>query len=238
MDEAARSRARIRWFLAGFGTGIALDFMVTAVQVAKDEYTIHDAPELLVWNLAVAPYLGAFTGLIGLIRTRRPGPWIWRRPRFRTRTLMMVVAYFAFLFCAVVSSHRLTIVAARHLQKAITSAGMAKTLRELWLKTEGDAKLSRENVAQLQAGKIPDGLLPGQGDFLRSLDHDPKVTPEFREYRRRLIREGEEQAGARHQQTIAFLRKLVEYHEQLVTKYDRARWRPWLPVEPDLPMPQ
>jgi hypothetical protein len=237
-DEAWRSRARMRWFLSGFVTGIALDFIVTAVQVAQREYTIHDAPELLVWNLAVVPYLAAITGLIGLIRTRRPGPWVWRRPRFRTRTLMIIVAYFAFVFCTVVSSHRLTIIATWHRQKAITSTGMAQTFRELWLKTEADAKVRRENVAQLQAGKIPPGLLPGQVDFLRSLDHDPKVTPEFREYRRRLIREGEEQAGARHELTIAFCRKLVEYHEQLAARYDRALWRPWLPVEPDPPMPQ
>ncbi len=143
-DEAVRSGARNRWFLGGFVTGIALDFIVTAVQVAKREYTIHDAPELLVWNPAIAPYLGAITGSIGLIRTRHPGPWIWRRPRFRTRTLMVVVAYLEFLYCAVVSSHRLTIIATWYLQKAITSAGMAKSFRELWLKTEADAKLRRE----------------------------------------------------------------------------------------------
>jgi len=237
-DEAGRSRARIRWFLGGFGTGIALDFVVTAVQVAKREYTILDVPELLVWNLAGALYLGAITGLIGVIRTRHPGPWMWRRPRFRTRTLMVVVAYMAFVFSAVVSSHRLTIISRWHVQKAITSAGMAKHFRELWLKTEADAKLTRENVAQLQAGKIPEGLHPGTVDFLRSLDHDPKVTSEFREYRRGLIQEGEENAGARQEQAIAFLRRLVEYHEQLTTKYDRALWRPWLPVEPDPPMPK
>ena len=32
-DEAWRSRARIRWFLGGFGIGIALDFVVTAAQL-------------------------------------------------------------------------------------------------------------------------------------------------------------------------------------------------------------
>jgi hypothetical protein len=126
----------------------------------------------------------------------------------------------------------------RHSQKAIFSAGMAKVYRELRLKPEADAKLRRENVAQLQAGNIPNGLLPGQVDFLRSLDLGPKVTPEFREYRRGLIQEGEERAGVRQEQAMDFLRRLVDYHEQLATKYDRARWRPWLPVEPDPPMPK
>jgi hypothetical protein len=236
-DEAGRIRTGIRWFLGGFGLGIALDFIVTAAQVVTSEYTLRDVPQLLVWNLWWASYVGASSGLIGLIRSRHPGPWIWRRPQFRTRTLMVVVAYLAFLFSAVVSSHRLSIGAMRYSQKAIASAGMAKVFRDFRLKPEADAKLKRENVAQLQAGKIPEGLHPGQVDFLRSLDLDPKVTPEFRKYRRGLIQEGEEQAGVRQKQAMAFLRRLVDYHEQLATKYDRARWRPWLPVEPDPPMP-
>jgi hypothetical protein len=237
-DESGRIRARIRWFLGGFGIGIALDFVVTAAQVVTSEYTLLDVPQLLVWNLAGAPYLGAITGLIGLIWSRHPGPWIWRCPKFRTRTLMVVVAYLAFLFSAVVSSHRLSIAAMRHSQRAIASAGMAKVYRELTVKPDADAKLRRENVAQLQAGKIPKGLLPGQVHFLRSLDLDPKVTPEFREYRRALIQEGEERAGVRQKQASDFLRRLVDYHEQLANKYDRARWRPWLPVEPDPIMPK
>ena len=141
-DEAWRSRARIRWFLGGFGIGIALDFVVTAAKVGTSEYTLLDVPQLLVWNLAWAPYLGAITGLIGLTRSRHPGPWIWRCPQFRTRTLMLVVAYLAFLFSAVVSSHRLSITAMRHTQKAITSAGRAKHFRELSLKPEADAKFA------------------------------------------------------------------------------------------------
>jgi hypothetical protein len=104
--------------------------------------------------------------------------------------------------------------------------------------SEADAKLTHENVAQLRAGKIPEGLLPGQVKFLRSLDLDPKVTHEFRTYRRGLIQDGEERAGVRLELAMAFLRRLVDYHEQLATKYDRARRRPWLPVEPDPLVPK
>jgi hypothetical protein len=237
-DAAGPSRARMRWLVGGLGIGVALDFVVTAAQVVASEYTLFDVPHLLVWNLAWAPYLGAITGLIGLIRSRRPGPLTWRFPQFRTRTLMVVIAYLAFLFSAIVSSHRLSIAAMRYSQKAITSAEMAKVFMESGLKVEVDAKLRKGNVAQLQAGKIPEGLLPGQVDFLRSLELDPKVAPEFRDFRRGLILKGEEQAEARAELAMAFLHRLVDYHEQLVTKYDRARWRPWLPVEPDPPTPK
>ena len=30
---------------------------------------------------------------------------------------------------------------------------------------------------------------------------------------------------------------LADYHGQLAAKYEKARRRPWLPVEPDPPMP-
>lgn len=41
-----------------------------------------------------------------------------------------------------------------------------------------------------------------------------------------------------HERGAAHLRKLVDYHNQLVKKYDRARRRPWLPVSPDPPPPK
>ena len=39
------------------------------------------------------------------------------------------------------------------------------------------------------------------------------------------------------EQNVVVYRRLVEYNEKLAVKYDRARRKPWLPVEPDFPMP-
>ncbi|WP_020465477.1 hypothetical protein [Singulisphaera acidiphila] len=34
------------------------------------------------------------------------------------------------------------------------------------------------------------------------------------------------------------LRRLAAHYNRLAIKYDRAQWRPWLPVEPDPPLPK
>jgi hypothetical protein len=232
-DEASQCRSRARWAYAGFGLGILGGFVVTAIQVASSGYQLLP---FLCWNLIWAPYLGLIMGH-RLGRGRRASPLKWKRPQLRTRTLMVVVAYVALLFGTGLPAERLGNTARKYFQNWATADSMAKIYRQLGQKSESNAKLRSANVAELHAGKIPEGLHPGQKDFLRSLDLDPKVTPEFREYRRRLITEGEEQTRTREEHNVAIFRGLVEYHDQLAAKYDRARWRPWLPVEPDPPLP-
>jgi hypothetical protein len=236
-DEARRIRARTRWFLGGLAVGVALGFAVTAVQVASKDYVLLDAPRLLVLNLISAPYLGVITGLFGLIRTRRRGPRVWNLPQFRIRTLMVVVAYLALLFVGGISSHRLSMITLQYHLKANSSANLSNIYRELGLQSEADAKLRRENVAGLRAGEIPVGLMPTQLEFLRSLEGDAKVTPPYRQYRRDLITDGEEKHETRQEHNAAYLLRLGEYFENLAAKYDQARLRPWLPVEPDPPVP-
>jgi hypothetical protein len=233
-NEAKEVRKRTRWAYFGFGLGIVVGFVVTAVHVVIVGY--HILPALLVWNLIWAPYLGLILGT-KLGRKRRAGPWKWRRPQLRTQTLMVVVAYVALLFGMGVSTQRLGNSARLYYQKYVTADSMAHLFREQGKKSEAEASQKRDAVDQLRAGKNPDSLHPIQKDFLRSLELDPKVTPEYRKYRRGLITDGEERTGTMQERNAVVYRGLVEYNEQLAAKYNRARWRPWLPVEPDPPMP-
>jgi hypothetical protein len=232
--EAGPRRSQSRWAYGGFGLGIVLGFVVTAVQVAWSGY--HLLPFWIVWNLIWVPYMGLILGN-GLGRPRGAVRWKWKRPQLRTRTLMVVVAYVALLFGMGASTSRLGNSARQSHQKFVTADSMAKIFQIQGVKSEAEARLWRKAVEQLRAGKIPDSLHPDQVHFLRSLDLDPKVTPEFREYRRGLIMDYEEQKLTMQERNAVVFRGLVEYNRQLAAKYDRARWRPWLPVEPDPPMP-
>ncbi len=191
-------------------------------------------------NLIWASYLGL---IFGYNRGRgvRTRPLKWKPPqlrtRTRTRTVMVLVAYVALLCGVGVGTQKLGNSARQYYQKYVTSDSMAKTFRPLAKKSEAEAIQRREAAKQLHAGKIPDSLMPGQIDFLRSLEVDPKVTPKYREYRRGLITAGEERLQTMQERNAIVFRGLVEYHQKLADKYDRARRRPWLPVEPDPPMP-
>ena len=118
-----------------------------------------------------------------------------------------------------------------------SSAELSKVYRELELKSEADAELRRANVAGLRAGEIPVGLLPTQRELLRSLEVDAKVTPASRQHLRQVITDLEAYHQTRQEKNVAYLRRLGAYYENLAAKYDRARLRPWLPVEPDPPVP-
>jgi len=151
---------------------------------------------------------------------------------------MVIVAYVALLLGVSVSTYKLGIAARRYLQKTVSSAGMVKGFKEQARICDADAKLKRENVAELRDGKIPVGLLQGQREFLQSLENDPKVTPDYRTYRRGLITDGEEGHRIRQEHNVVVLGKIAEHFERLAAKYEWYRCHPWLPVEPDPPIPE
>ena len=118
---------------------------------------------------------------------------------------MVIVAYVALLLGVSVSTSRIGTAARRYLQKKMNSAEMAKVYWEQTRKCDADAKLKRKNVTELKAGKIPVGLLQIQRVFLQSLEDDPKVTPDYRIYRRGLITESEEQHRIRQENNVIVL---------------------------------
>jgi hypothetical protein len=150
---------------------------------------------------------------------------------------MVLVAYVALLLGMWVSTERLGSQARDYYLKCMSARGLAKFFQIQGEKAEEQARLKRESIEVLRSGKIPDNLNPGQKELLRSLDADSTLTPKYREYRRGFITHGEELMRNMTERNIVVYRGLVEYNEQLAAKYERARWRPWLPVEPDPPMP-
>ncbi len=225
-DETERLRTRTRWGYGGLAIGIGLGFALTAVQVARAGYAIllfHFAR-----NITWAPVLGLVIG-----RTLSPT----HPKQLRVHTLMVIVAYAALLLGVSVSTARIGFTAQRYLQEKINSAEMLKIYREEARKCDADAKLKRKNVTELQAGRIPEGLLQIQRAFLQSLEDNAKATPDYRTYRRGIITEGEEQNRIRMENNVVVLRGIAEHFERLAAKYEWFQWHPWLPIEPDPPVP-
>ncbi len=233
-DETERLRTRTRWSYGGFAIGIGLGSALTAAQVASTGYFI--LPVQFVLNLIWAPVLGLVIAR-ALSRTQPKKPRKWTRPQLRIHTLMVIVAYVALLLGVSVSTFRIGTAAQRYLQKSINSADMAKVFREQSRKCDADARLKRKNVTELQAGKIPEGLFQIQREFLKSLEDDPKVTPDYRNDRRGRIMEGEEQDRIRHEKNVVNLGRIADHFERLAAKYEWFQWHPWLPIEPDPPVP-
>jgi hypothetical protein len=227
-----RRQIRARWFGAGFAIGIGIAFAMTAVQLAWNGW--HILPFQLVSNLIWIPFVSA---LISYSRCPVPRARArsWRHLRLRTRTLMFVIAYIALLFGMGVSTAPLGAAARRYHQKYVTSLWMVATFRDQARKSGVEARQRQENLATLRLGKIPEGLLQSQKDFLRSLDQT--ATPEYRAYRYGLIADGEEFHGTRQARNEVGIQGLSAYFERLAAKYDRARWRPWIPVADDPPIP-
>ena len=233
-DEAEGNRRRARWMWWGFGIGLIVGFVATAIHVAISGY--HILPFQFVSNLVLFPCVYSIIGL-NRYRARYVGTWRWKCPQIRIGTLMGIIAYVALLFGMGVSSNRLGSTARQYYQKYVTAKSMAQVFGDQGRKSEAEVEKRRRNVEQFREGQIPDGLLPMQKDFLRSLDQDPKAAPEYRKYRRGPIRDGEQLQLTLQESNVIVFRKLADYHGKLAAKYDEARWRPWLPVEPDPPPP-
>ncbi len=211
-----------------------MGFATTAVEVALSGFQVFSF--LLVVNLLLFPIVWSWSGL-RMSRNKRTTPGPWKRPQLQIRTLMLVVAYVAFLFGLGLSAERLSDSARQYTQKSMTFDSVADSYRKIGRDSGVEARQMRGTVEQLRLGKIPDGLLPGVAEFLRSLDVDPKATPESRKYHRDLITEGIERTRTLYERNAIVWGDLAGYHRRLAAKYDKARWRPWLPVEPDPPSP-
>jgi hypothetical protein len=231
--EAAERGARTRRFVwTGFATG-----MIVALLAAGLDYAWRGWPFLaatLVGGLLWCPYMGL---LLGYNLSLRPGaskPSI-RNMRFRMRTLMIMVAYAAILFGLGSQVSRYSQLANQYLAKAMNARQMIVVFQGELDKSRADVKRA-DNAKALRARRIPDGLLPSQKDFLKGLEG--KNPEEFIRYRYGLIADGEDRAALSARQNVDTYNKLVDHYKKLVEKYLKAVQKPWLPVEPDPPMPR
>ncbi len=234
LDESRRSRLRSRLAFIGFGLGIGAGFVFTAVEVALAGFQMFSF--LLVFNLLLLPIFSLRMGL-SFSRNIRAAPGPWKRPQLQIRTLMLIVAYVAFLLGLGVSAERLSGSARRYSTKFYVSNSQATFYAKISRHWGAEARKRRETVKQLRLGKTPDGLLPAVAEILRSLDADPKVTPEYRKSQRDSFTNMEERIRTMWERNAIVNGDLAEYHRRLAAKYNKARWRPWLPVEPDPPPP-
>ncbi|MFO0887744.1 MAG: hypothetical protein U0790_01215 [Isosphaeraceae bacterium] len=225
-------RIRARWGYAGFGIGILIGLIQAAICFALNGW--RSFPVQLLFALIYWPL---FAGFLGYHRAPAAGDRkvSWRRLRFGTRTLMLLVAYSALLCAVAVLTAPIGRNASVSFGKYTSSRSMADLFGGIAKKAETEGPMRLRNAALLRQGIIPEGITQGQKDFLRSLDHD--ATPEYRTYRYGLIADGEERLGRLDEHNAVIMRGLTEYHRGLADKYAKAMERPWLPVEPDPPMP-
>jgi hypothetical protein len=233
-EQEKRRRRRRRFVAAGFGIGLVIGVVSTLVDLAWRGWFI--LPEQLVLNLVLFPYFGT---LLGFNLSRVPGEpkWSWRFFRFNMRTMMVVVAYVALLFGLGVESGRIGRSAKQYHQQYVNAKEMVNVFGGVLRKEQAQAPIRLRSAERLRNGEIPAEIMQGQKDFLKSLDTDPKVTPEYRKYRYGLIADGEELLGRQSETNIGGYTTLVDYFSKLAAKYKQAQQKPWLPVEPDPPRP-
>jgi hypothetical protein len=230
-DLAALRSRRLRRAEIFFVLGILAAYVSTAIQVVFRGWTLLP---LILFNLVWLPILAASFGF-GTFREPRGRRLPPGRLRIHMRTLMILVAYAALLVGMLVLSMPIALRAGQFGTRANSSESLAETFRGVVAKAEVEAPLRLGNAASLRAGGIPEGLTTEQKEFLRSLEGT--ATPEYRAYRYGLIADGEERVGKMQERNAVIFRGMVAYHEMLAAKYRTAARRPWLPVEPDPPMP-
>jgi len=233
-DQEWRRRSRGRFVAAGFAIGLALGFVATSIDLACQGWFI--LPDRLVLTLLLFPYFGVLLSF-NLSRVAGEPKWSWRFMRFNMRTMMVVVAYLALLFGLGVVTGRVGRSAQRYHQQYVNAREMVKFLGGLLRKDQAQAPVRLRNAERLRRGAIPADITQGQKDFLKSLDTDQKVTPEYRKYRYNLIADGEESLGRIAEKNAQDYMTLVDYYSKLAAKYEKAQREPWLPVEADPPRP-
>ncbi len=182
----------------------------------------HMLPGHLIWGLIWASGLGLLVGdKLGRPRNARSME-VEASSSSGRGLLMVLVAYVALLFGMGVRRNAWATRLASITRNACRPDRSPRSYEPLARTSEAEASRKRESVKQLLSGKIPDSLLPVQQDFLRSLDADSTITPKYREYRRGLITQGEELMRNQQERSAVFFRNLVEYHQKLADKYEKA----------------
>jgi hypothetical protein len=233
-EQERRRRRRSRFVAAGFGIGLVVGLVSTLIDLAWRGWFI--LPDQLILNLLLFPYFGV---VLSFNLSRVPGEpkWSWRFMRFNMRTMMIVVAYFALLFGLGVVAGRSGSSAKRYHQQYVNAKQMVDVFGGILRKEQVQAPVRLRNAERLRELAIPADILQGQKDFLKSLDTDKKVTPDYRKYRYELIADGEERLGRMAEKNVKEFTALVDYYAKLAVKYKKAQQKPWLPVEPDPPRP-
>ncbi|APW60305.1 hypothetical protein [Paludisphaera borealis] len=230
-EDEARGRRVRKSVWTGFGTGIVVGATASALDFAWRGWPY--VSEMLLFSLFFFPYFGALLGLNLSLKPGDPKPSI-RNLRFRMRTLMILTAYLAICLAVAVQTSRVSGAAKIYhfkARNAVTTGGVFQGILDQQIADLG----RKRNAEELRAGRIPEGILQSQKDFLRSLDQT--ATEEYKKYRYGLIADGEQRLADIALSNVDVYSRIVDYFKELAEKYEKARLEPWLPVEPDPPMP-
>ncbi len=231
-EEAAARGRRIRRFAwLGFGTGIAIALLTTALEFAWRGWPF--LAGTFIGSMLFYPYMGMLLGYNLSLRPGDPKPSI-RNFRFRMRTMMILVAYVAILCGLGTVASRYSSLAQRYRANALNSRTLFDVFQNLLDKARAELKRA-DNAKELRAGRIPDGLLPSQKVFLKGLDGT--ATAEYKKYRYGLIADGEDLQARLASQNVAEFTPRIQAYKTLAEKYEKAAQEPWVRVEPDPPMP-
>ena len=230
-EREARGRRVRKSAWIGFGGGIAVGLATSALDFAWRGWPY--LSETLGFSFCFYPYLGALLGFNLGLRPGDPKPSL-RDVRFGLRTLMILTAYLAVYLALLVRSSGISSAARLYLSKSQSEREMATVFQKLL--DQSVAETGRfKNAEELRAGRIPDGLLPSQKQFLKSLDQT--ATEEYKKYRYGLIADGEQRRAELGAQNVKEYTRFVDYYKALGEKYARVAQTPWLTVEPDPPRP-
>jgi hypothetical protein len=219
---------RISTFVwAGFGMGIVTALTATSLEVAFRGWTVLD---LLIPELFIFPWLGAYAGLIFGLRPGDPKPSI-RRLRVSLRTSMILVAYIALLFGLGM--------------QAVHLGGVARERRALSLNAQAVGDFHRreietflvemprrmKNAEELRRGRIPEELAKVNRAFLKSFDKT--ASDEYKKRRYSLMADSEEHQAKVAEEMIRTNERAANYWKTRADKYRKAAQERWAPVGPD-----
>ena len=81
---------------------------------------------------------------------------------------------------------------------------MASALSVQLPKSQAEVLIRFRNAKRLREGTIPADIMQGQKDFLKSLDADEKVKPDYRRYRYNVMADGQEWQGRQAEKAVQF----------------------------------
>lgn len=161
-------------------------------------------------------------------------------PRFRIRTLMVVVAVVALVLFSAVEARRLYRLRKEYQRKVFMHRtleevfrGSASIIRTAAAKAEDRAvRIRRGEVDEYQkvSDRIRAELKLEREDLSEFVKRNPETANTWAVSFEKFAKE--ERASADHEGVKA------DYHACLREKYERAARYPWLPVEPDPPEPE
>jgi hypothetical protein len=230
-EAAARGERTRRFVWIGFGLGIAVALLATALEFAWRGWPF--LAGTFASGFLMYPYFGMLVGYNVSLRPGGPRPSI-RNFRFRVGTLMILVAYVGVL-CGVGSiAARYSQLAAEYRAKSLNARTLADAFQSL-LKKEQPNLTRAENAKELRAGRIPDGIEPSQIAFLKGLEG--KSSGQYKQYQYGLIADGEDRQAQMSTQIVPGLTRSLAHYKKLAEKYSKAEQEPWVAVAPDPPMP-